>query len=213
MAFRNSGFCRLITLVLTLCMLMCAVPGALSESEMTEEWLDEASNKAYDEAMLYGETQIAYTVVATLGQYLSDLLVFTYGEIPASETDSANAAVQLVEEVLRRAEFCFRSKDAGITLEKLAIFDQAQEAWKIAAAQFGAEGETFEAGLPLVDDRVVDPATDAFNRIPAEAQPVYLEAAESVYRAIWQILRPAVAAKVLKRLTSRKLRRSQALRR
>lgn len=103
-------------------MLMWTASAAMGESEMTE-------------------TQIAFTVVVTLGQDLSDLMVHIYGEIPASETDSANAAVQ------------------------------------------------------LVDDRVADPATDAFNQIPADAQAVYLEKAEAVYRAIWQLLRPAVAAK------------------
>ena len=195
MAFRQTGLCRLITLVLTLCMLACAASAALGESEMTEEQLDEASKKAYDEAKLEGETDIAFTIVATLGQYLSDLMVYTYGEIPASETDSANAAVQLVDEVIRRADLCFRSGEAGLAADKLAVFDQAKEDWKAAAAQFGAEGEKFEAGLPLVDNRVIDPATDAFNLIPDEAQPVYLEKAESVYRAVWQTLRPAVAAK------------------
>ena len=195
MAFRQTGLCRLITLVLTLCMLACAASAALGESEMTEEQLDEASKKAYDEAKLEGETDIAFTIVATLGQYLSDLMVYTYGEIPASEMDSANAAVQLVDEVIRRADLCFRSGEAGLATEKLAVFDQAKEDWKAAAAQFGAEGEKFEAGLPLVDNRVIDPATDAFNLIPDEAQPVYLEKAESVYRAVWQTLRPAVAAK------------------
>jgi len=195
MAFRQTGLCRLITLLLTLCMLTCAVSAALGESEMTEEQIDDASKKAYDEAKLQGEAQIAFTVVATLGQYLSDLMVYTYGEIPASETDSANAAVQLVDEVIRRADLCFRSEEASIAAEKLAAFDQAKEDWKTAAAQFGAEGEKFEAGLPLMDNRVFDPAVDAFNRIPAEAQPAYLEKAESVYRAIWQILRPAIAAK------------------
>ena len=195
MAFRQTGLCRLITLVLTLCMLACAASAALGESEMTEEQLDEASKKAYDEAKLEGETDIAFTIVATLGQYLSDLMVYTYREIPASETDSANAAVQLVDEVIRRADLCFRSGEAGLATEKLAVFDQAKEDWKAAAAQFGAEGEKFEAGLPLVDNRVIDPATDAFNLIPDEAQPVYLEKAESVYRAVWQTLRPAVAAK------------------
>lgn len=103
-------------------MLMWTASASMGESEMTE-------------------TQIAFTVVVTLGQDLSDLMVHIYGEIPASETDSANAAVQ------------------------------------------------------LVDDRVADPATDAFNQIPADAQAVYLEKAEAVYRAIWQLLRPAVAAK------------------
>lgn len=103
-------------------MLMWTASAAMGESEMTE-------------------TQIAFTVVVTLGQDLSDLMVHIYGEIPASETDSANAAVQ------------------------------------------------------LVDDRVADAATDAFNQIPADAQAVYLEKAEAVYRAIWQLLRPAVAAK------------------
>lgn len=103
-------------------MLMWTASAAMGESEMTE-------------------TQIAFTVVVTLGQDLSDLMVHIYGEIPASETDSANAAVQ------------------------------------------------------LVDDRVADPATDAFNQIPADAQAVYLEKAEAVYRAIWQLLRPAVTAK------------------
>lgn len=103
-------------------MLMWTASAAMGESEMTE-------------------TQIAFTVVVTLGQDLSDLMVHIYGEIPASETDSANAAVQ------------------------------------------------------LVDDRVADPSTDAFNQIPADAQAVYLEKAEAVYRAIWQLLRPAVAAK------------------
>ena len=195
MTFRQTGFCRLISLVLTLCMLMCAASAALSESEMTEEQIDEASERAYDEAKLQGETEVSFTIVATLGQYLSDLMVYTYGEIPASETDSANAAVQLVDEVIRRADLCFRSEKAGIAAEKLAAFDQAKEAWKTAAVQFGAEGEKFEAGLPLVDQRVIDPATDAFDRIPAEAQPVYLEKAESVYRVIWQMLRPAVVAK------------------
>ncbi len=103
-------------------MLMWTASAAMDESEMTE-------------------TQIAFTVVVTLGQDLSDLMVHIYGEITASETDSANAAVQ------------------------------------------------------LVDDRVADPATDAFNQIPADAQAVYLEKAEAVYRAIWQLLRPAVTAK------------------
>lgn len=195
MAFRQTGLCRLITLVLTLCMLACAASAALSEAEMTEEQIDEASNDAYDEAKLEGETQIAFTTVVTLGQHLSDLMVYTYGEIPVSETDSPNAAVQLVDEVIRRADLCFRSEGAGISAEKLAVFDQVKEDWKAAAAQFGAEGETFEAGLPLVDNRVADPATDAFNRIPAEAQSLYLEKAESVYKAIWRILRPAIAAK------------------
>ncbi len=75
--------------------------------------------------------------------------------------------MQLVDEVIRRADLCFRSEAAGIAAEKLAVFDQAKKAWKTAAARFGPEGEKFEAGLPLVDDRVVDPATDAFGRIPA----------------------------------------------
>ena len=196
MAFRQTGLCRLIILVLAMCMLAGGVSAALGEPEMTEEQIDEASNKAYEEAMLQGETQIAFTTVATLGQYLSDLMVYAYGEIPASDTDSANAAVQLVDEVIRRADLCFRSEEAGAAAEKLAGFDQAKEAWKTAAEQFGAEGEKFDAGLPLTDDSVIDPATDAFGEIPAEAQPVYLERAEGVYRAIWQALRPAVAAKI-----------------
>ena len=195
MTFRQTKICRLIILVLTLCMMTGAVSPALSESEITEEQINEASERAYDEAMLQGEAQIAFTTVATLGQYLSDLMVYAYGEIPASETDSANAAVQLVDEVIRRADLCFRSEEAGATAEKLAVFDQAKEAWTSAAVQFGTEGEKFEAGLPLVDHRVIDPATDAFDRIPVEAQPVYLEMAADVYRAVWQALRPAVAAK------------------
>ncbi len=195
MTFRHTGLCRLITLVLTLCMLTGAVPAALSEQQMTEEELEEASRKAYDEAKLQGETQIAFTSVVTLGQYLSDLMVYTFGEIPSSETDSVNAAVQLVDEVIRRADLCFRSGEDGPGAERLAAFGRAKEDWKAAAAQFGAEGETFEAGLPLTDLRVVNPAADAFDRIPAEAQPVYLETAEKVYRTIWQALRPAVAAK------------------
>ena len=195
MAFRQTGLCRLIILAVTLCMLTGAASAALSESPATEEQINEASEKAYEEAMLQGETEIAFSTVATLGQYLSDLMVYTYGEIPVSETDSANAAAQLVDEVIRRADLCFRSEKAGTDAEKLASFDQAKEAWKAAAVQFGPEGEKFEAGLPLVDNRVIDPATDAFGRIPAEAQPVYLETAEYVYRAVWQALRPAVAAK------------------
>ena len=159
MTFRQTGLCRLIILVLTLCMLTGAVSTALSEAEMTEEQLDEASKKAYDEAMLQGETQIAFTIVATLGQYLSDLMVYACGEIPASETDSANAAVQLVDEVIRRADLCFRAEGAGTAAEKLEGLDRAEEAWKTAAVQFGAEGEKFEAGLPLTDKRVIDPAT------------------------------------------------------
>ena len=82
MQFRKTGLCRLIILVLTMCMLTGAVSPALSESEMTEEQIGEVSEKAYDEAMLQGETQIAFTIVATLGQYLSDLMVYTCGEIP-----------------------------------------------------------------------------------------------------------------------------------
>ena len=195
MAFSQTRLCRLIVLVMTLCMLAGTVSAALGESELTEEQINEASNKAYDEAMLRGETEIAFTVVASLGQYLSDLMVYTYGEIPASETDSANAAVQLVDEVIRRADLCFGSGKAGTDAEKRAAFDRKKEAWKAAAEQFGPEGERFEAGLPLVDNRVVDPATDAFGRIPSDAQPLYLEMAEEVYRAIWQVLRPAVAAK------------------
>ena len=112
-------------------MLMWTASAAMGESEMTE-------------------TQIAFTVVVTLGQDLSDLMVHIYGEIPASETDSANAAVQLVDEVIRRADLCFSSEGTGIAAEKLAAFDQAKEDWKTA---------------------------------------------EAVYRAIWQLLRPAVAAK------------------
>ena len=190
MTFRQTGLCRLILWMLALCMMAGAVSAALCESELTEEQIDEASEKAYEEAMLEGETQIAFTTVATLGQYLSDLLVYTYGEIPVSETDSANAAVQLVDEVIRRADLCFGAA------ENPDAFSQAKDAWKTAAAQFGAEGEKFEAGLPLTDGRVSDPATDAFSRIPAEAQPAYLEMAEIVYRAVWQALRPAIAEKV-----------------
>ena len=195
MAFRQTGLCKLIVLMLTLCMLAGTGSAALSESEMTEEQLAEASNKAYNEAKLQAETQIAFTTVVTLGQYLSDLMVYAYREIPASDTDSVNAAVQLVDEVLRRADLCFRSEVAGTAGEKLAAFDQAKEVWKTAAVQFGTKGETFEAGLSLTDTRVIDPATDAFDRIPAEAQPVYLETAEYVYRTIWQVLRPAIVAK------------------
>ncbi len=174
---------------------MFAPSATLSEPEITDEQIDEASKKAYDEAMRTGETQIAFTVVATLGQYLSDLMVYTYGEVPVSETDSANAAAQLVDEVIRRADLCFRSEGAGTGAEKLAVFDQAKEVWKTASAQFSAESGKFEAGLPLTDDRVINPAADAFGLIPAEAQLVYLETAEYVYRVIWNVLRPAVAAK------------------
>ena len=201
MAFRKSVLCRLTVLVLSLCMLTGAVSAAaLGEAEMTEEELKEASNKAYDEAMLQGDTDIAFSVVVTLGQHLSDLMVYTYGEIPAAETDSANAAVQLVDEVIRRADHCFRGAEAGTDPEKLAVFDQAAEAWKAAAAQFGGEGERFDAGLPLTDTRVNGPAADAFGQLPVEAQLVYLETAEAVYRTIWQMLRPAVGAKAAEAL-------------
>ena len=196
MTFRQTGICRLIVLVLALCMLAGAASVAAGEPEMTEEQVDEASKKAYDEAKLQGETEIAFTLVATIGQHLSDLMAYAYGGIPASETNSANAAVQLVDEVIRRADHCFRSEGAVIDAKKLAAFDRAKEAWKTASAQFGAEGETFEAGLPLTDQRVFDPAAGAFARIPAEAQADYLEKAENVFRTIWQALRPAVAAKV-----------------
>ena len=162
---------------------------------MTEEPTDEASEKAYDEAMRQGEAEIALTTVATLGQHLSDLMVYAYGEIPVSETDAANAAVQLVDEVIRRAGLCLGAGEAGPDAEKPAAFDRAKEAWRTAAVQFGAEGERFEAGLPLWDQRVIGPAAEAFDRMPAEAQAMYLETAESVYRALWQALRPAVAAK------------------
>lgn len=157
--------------------------------------MNEASEKAYDEAMLRGEAEIAFTTVATLGEHLSDLMAYTYGEIPASETDSANAAVQLVDEVIRRADLCFRPEGAGTDSEKLAVFDRAKEDWKTAASVFGPEGEKFEAGLPLTDGRVIDPAADAFGRMPPEVQAAYLEKAEYVYRAVWQVLRPAAAAK------------------
>ncbi len=172
--------------MLTLCMLTGAAPAAPGEADMTEEQTDEASRKAYEEAMLQGETQITFTIVVTLGQYLSDLMEYTYGEIPASETDSANAAVQLVEEVIRRADLCFGAEEAGNGENKPAAFGQVKEAWKTAAAQFGPEGVRFEAGLPLTDQRVIDPATGAFERIPAETQPVYLEMASDIYRVIWQ---------------------------
>ena len=186
----------MIILALTLCMLTGAVSAALCEEEMTEDRIDEASNKAYEEAMLQGETDIAFTYVATLGQYLSDLMVYAYGEIPVSETESANAAVQLVDEVIRRADLCFRSEKAGIGADWLAVFDRAKEAWNAAAVQFGPEGEKFEAGLPLTDNRAAGPAAGAFGRISPEARPLYLETAENVYRVIWRLLRPAIAAKV-----------------
>ena len=44
MTFRQTGLCRLIILMLTLCMLTGAVSAALGESEMTEvdvqDWID-----------------------------------------------------------------------------------------------------------------------------------------------------------------------------
>ena len=195
MKSRRRGLCILTVFALALCMLSGAAPAALGESETAEEQTAEASAKAYDEAMLEGETEIAFTAVATLGQHLSDLMAYAYGEIPVSGTDSANAAVQLVDEVIRRAEACFRAGEAGADPEKLAAFGRAKEAWETAAAQFGPEGEKFEAGLPLTDSRVIGPAAGAFGRIPAEAQPLYLETAEYVYRTVWKVLRTAVAAK------------------
>ena len=63
MAFRRTGICRLMIFVLTLCMLTGAAPSTLGEAEMTEEQTDEASRKAYEEAMLQGETQITFTIV------------------------------------------------------------------------------------------------------------------------------------------------------
>ena len=192
MAFRQTGLCRLMLFALALCVAAGAFSAGLGESERTEEQIAEASAKAYDEAKREGEAEIAFTSVATLGQDLSDLMTYTWGEIPPAETDSANAAVQLVDEVIRRADVCFGS---GAGAERSDAFDRAKETWKTAAAQFGAEGGKFEASLPLTDSRVIGPAADAFGRIPAEAQPVYLETAEYVYRALWQALRPAVAAK------------------
>ena len=186
--------------MLALSMLACMTSAGICESETAEEQLEQASNRAYDEAKLEGETQIAFTTVATLGQYLSDLIAYAYGERPVSETDSANAAVQLVDEVIRRADLCFCSEEAGMDAEKLAVFAQVKDTWKTAAAQFGTEGGKFEAGLSLTDNRVFDPAADAVGKFPAEAQPAYLEMAEYVYRAIWQILRPAVAAKATEAL-------------
>ena len=52
MSFRQTGLCRLVILVLAVCMLTGGVFAALGEPEMTEEQIDEASNKAYEEAML-----------------------------------------------------------------------------------------------------------------------------------------------------------------
>ena len=50
MSFRQTGLCRLFILVLAVCMLTGGVSAALGEPEMTEEQIDEASNKAYEEA-------------------------------------------------------------------------------------------------------------------------------------------------------------------
>ena len=127
-----------------------AASAALSEPPATEEQINEASEKAYEEAMLLGDTEMAFTAVVTLGQYLSDLMVFTYGDIPASGTDSANAAVQLVDEVIRRADLCFRSQEAGTGAEKLAVFDRVKTEWKTAADQ---RKHRHKADV-LVDDQI-----------------------------------------------------------
>ena len=65
MKFRQTKRCRLIILMLMLCMLTGAVSTALSESEMTEEQINEASEKAYDEAWesyykIYDEMEESY---------------------------------------------------------------------------------------------------------------------------------------------------------
>lgn len=133
---------------------------------------------------------------------------YTFGEIPAASEDSAgNAAVQVVDELIRRAEWCFYGADKTDGADMTAIGDAEDSAafentianWRAGRdALMAANNDPtskLEHRARLDDETVMNLAEKAFNGMPFEAQVQYLEASKDVCYAIWSVLRRALVNK------------------
>lgn len=166
---------------------------------------EEEMNQAYDEAMLDASMEVTFLSLPPLCQHLSELMSYTFGEIPAASEDSAgNVAVQVVDELIRRAEWCFYGGDKtdGTDMtsiadaEESAAFENAIANWRAGReallAAYSDPASKFEPGARLDDETVMNLADKAFNSMPFEIRIQYLEAGKDVCYAIWLILRRAL---------------------
>ena len=191
---RFRGLAMLLALGLSL---SGAVLPALAEAESdVGDVTMEAVNEAYDEAMLGTHSEMAFLTVPFLSQRLCDLMSFACGQAAeAADVAADNAALQVVDTLIRQAEQCFpggeRTADAEAFERAVAAWEGRREGFLAASGDVGG----FEPGLRMDDARVGKLVDAICLQMPCETRLDYLESAQNVCTAIWPLLRQALLSK------------------
>ena len=191
---RFRGLAMLLALGLSL---SGAVLPALAEAESdVGDVTMEAVNEAYDAAMLETHSEMAFLTVPFLCQRLCDLMSFACGQAAeAADVAADNAALQVVDTLIRQAEQCFpggeRTADAEAFERAVAAWEGRREGFLAASGDVGG----FEPGLRMDDARVGKLVDAICLQMPCETRLDYLESAQNVCTAIWPLLRQALLSK------------------
>ena len=163
-----------------------SMPACAEESTEPEELPAEATqeemDEAYDEAMMQGDSEIAFLTMEEVNYRLADIMKFVSGKM--TDEDFAEMKNPDIRRLLDLDEFIDLSdsffKEAGIQTD-LSEYRNAVSSWKKYMEN-------------LSGDTDADGADELFEQLPLESRADFLEAAYNVDNAVWSVLKNELAA-------------------
>ena len=157
-----------------------SVPAFSEENTKPAEVTHEEMDKAYDEAMMQGDSEITFLTMEEVNYWLAVIMKFTSGKM--TDEDYAELKNPEVKRILDLDELIAQSdsffKETGIQID-LSEYEDAVSSWE--EYMEGLSGNTESAA-----------ADELFGQLPLESRADYLEAAYNVDNAIWTAIKSAL---------------------
>lgn len=163
--------------VLAVLFFIWSVPACAEESTEPAEPTQEEMNKAYDEAMMQGDSEITFFTMEEVNYWLAVIMKFASGKMTDEDYAELNnpEAERLLdlEDLIALSDSFF--KETGIQID-LYEYETAVSSWKEYMESLSADMEA-----PAADE--------LFEQLPLESRADYLEAAYNVDYAVWNVLK------------------------
>ena len=155
-------------------------PAFSEENTKPAEVTHEEMDKAYDEAMMQGDSEITFLTMEEINYWLAVIMKFTSGKM--TDEDYAELKNPEVKRILDLDELIAQSdsffKETGTQID-LSEYEDAVSSWE--GYMEGLSGDTESAA-----------ADELFGQLPLESRADYLEAAYNVDNAIWTAIKSAL---------------------
>ena len=154
-----------------------SIPVCAEESTEPAEVTQEEMDKAYDDAMMYGDSELTFLTMEEANYWLTVLMKYASGNL--TEADFAELkdpdSMQLLEldDLIALSDSFIKETEIQADLSE---YEDAVSSWKAFMED-------------LSGDTKVAAADELFDQLPLESRADYLEAAYNVDTAVWNILK------------------------